>query len=204
MQPSSNAPLTGSIPSSTNGYRRCAAFCRTAASIRRPNSPQIKSSSRELFLYYSPFLCLWGFRSGWSFCFSGVTLCLLSGVPSSLVRFGPGLMLMRNFLYRVGLLGMAIYLVQLIKAVKAKRRRSAVRRSSIQETTHDQDSERNSTRPFAERCVGFNVTGGRLHITPPDIGHQCLTAPPIAAGPGGEATTQRMRRIALGLNPAAQ
>lgn len=49
---------------------------------------------------YSPFLCLWGFKSGCSFCFSGVTLCLLSGVPSSLVLFGPGLMLMVDLLYR--------------------------------------------------------------------------------------------------------
>lgn len=46
-----------------------------------------------------------------------------------------------------------------------------------------------STDPVAKRCMGVNVAGGRLHIAPPDIGHQRLSAPLIVAGPGGEAAT---------------
>lgn len=65
-------------------------------------------------------------------------------------------------------------------------------------------SARISTRPLAKRCVGLNVTSGRLHITPTDIGHQAFRTPPISANPGAEASPQQVRRVALGVDAAAQ
>jgi len=60
-----------------------------------------------------------------------------------------------------------------------------------------------STHPITKGRRGIDVSRRRLHIAPTDIGHQVLSAPLVATGPGGKTAAQRMSRVAFSVNPTA-